>query len=193
VERGKVRIRPERGVALRLSFLTLLALALAGSGWAAQGKKIAAGKTASAVSVLQRTSTLKVSVVPLGGSGPMSGSSQSTLLDLGNVSYGGGGLAPGVTLRRTKGGVLLTSRFGLLLQDGGDSTVRTATVSAFVLNANSGKTYTVDGVKLTTGPQVVSTMARVGTVSAHRLEIQVPIGENPGQVSDAVGFLVTTN
>jgi len=178
---------------LRLWFLTLLAFALAGSGWAVQGKKIAARKTAPAVSVLQLTSPLKVSVVPLGASGPMSGSSQSTLLDLGNVSYGGGGVAPGVTLRRTKGGVLLTTRFGLLLQDVGGVNLRTATIRAFVLNADSGKTYAVDGVKLTTGPQVVSTMAPVGTVSAHRLEIQVPIGENPGQVSDAVGFLVTTN
>jgi hypothetical protein len=173
--------------------LTLLALALAGSGWAAQGKKSAAGKTAPAISALRETSTLKVSVVPLGSSGPLSGSSQSTQLDLGNVSYGGGAVASGVSIRRTKDTLLLTTRFGLLLQDGGGSSLRTATVSAFVLNADCGKTYAVDGVKLTTGPQVVTTMARVGTVSAHRLEIEVPISENPGQVTDALGFLVTAN
>ena len=137
--------------------------------------------------------TLRASIVSLGSNATVSGSSQNTQLELGRISYGGGTRVSGVAVKRTPDALVLTTRFGLLLQGAGGQKSRTATVRAFVTDAGSKKIYAIDRIRLTTTPQTIGSAAPIGAVSAHQLEITIPTGDAPGPMASDIGFLATPN
>ena len=137
--------------------------------------------------------TLRASIVPLGSNATVSGSSQNAQLDLGRISYGGGTSVSGIAIKRTPDALVLTTRFGLLLQGAGGQRSCTATVRAFVTEASSKKIYVIDSIRLTTTPQTIGSAAPIGAVSAHQLEIIIPTGDAPGPMASDIGFLATPN
>ena len=178
---------------IRRPLLALLAAVVVWTGAAGQAKTPTAKKPPPAIAAAGETAAIRLSIVPLASSGTLRGSPASPQLDLGRVSYGGHASTPGVGLKRTRDALVLSTRFGLLLQAAGGRSLGNATVRAFVTAGGSKKTYAIDGIKLTTTPQIISTAAPIGIVAAHRLEITVPTSEAPGPVTGDVGFLVTPN
>ena len=92
-------------------------------------------------------------------------------LQLGAVSYAGARTA-NVEVRRHATSFVVATRFGLLVR-GDPSQFQRAMVSASV-NAGSPYLVSLDGERLGPTPQIVMASAAVGTVSQHRLEIEVP-------------------
>jgi hypothetical protein len=152
------------------------------------GKKLPLQSTAVA-----SPGTLRASIVSLGSNATVSGSSQNTQLELGRISYGGGTRVSGVAVKRTPDALVLSTRFGLLLQGAADQRFRTATVRAFVTDASSKKIYAIDRIRLTITPQTIGSAAPIGAVSTHELEITIPTGDAPGPMASDIGFLATPN
>jgi len=137
--------------------------------------------------------TLRASIVSLSSNATVSGSSQNTQMELGRISYGGGTGVSGIAVKRTPDALVLTARFGLLLQGAGGQRLRTATVRAFVTESSAKKIYAIDRIRLTTTPQTIGSAAPIGAVSAHQLEITIPTGDAPGPMASDIGFLATPN
>lgn len=173
--------------------LALLTTVTLGRVAPAQVKSRGGKKPPLASAAVASPGTLRASIVSLGSNATVSGSSQNTQLDLGRISYGGGTRVSGIAVKRTPDALVLTTRFGLLLQGAGGQKSRTATVCAFVMDASSKKTYVIDRIRLTTTPQTIGSAAPIGTVSAHQLEITIPTGDAPGPMASDIGFLATPN
>jgi hypothetical protein len=121
------------------------------------------------------------------------GASPRQGLDLGAVSAAGARNANVYVARRLDGFVVQT-KFGLIIQDQAHR-LPSATVLASLAYADGVYTFWVDGVKLTTTPQIIQGLAKVGPVQAHRLEIQVPgsVTENNSQINAAIIFQIVPN
>ena len=178
---------------IRGVLLALLTTFTVGKVAPAQVKSLGKRKPPLESAAVASPGTLRASVVSLGSNATVSGSSQNTQLELGLISYGGGTRVSGIAVKRTPDALVLTTRFGLLLQAVGGQRSRTATVRAFVTDASSKKIYVIDSLRLTTTPQTIGSAASIGAVSAYQLEITIPTGDAPGPVASDVGFLATPN
>lgn len=176
------------------TLLSLLAIVAAVSVAAGQTHKAGAKKTAAAIVMAARgAEAIRVSVVSLASPQAPSGIPSFADLNLGDLAYGKESAVPGVRVKWTRSAIDLSTRFGLLLEDGENRDFRTAMVRAFVGGVDSGITYSIDGIKLTMIPRTISAAAPIGAVRAHRLEIDIPTSKAPGPVASNVGFLVTPN
>src|SRR5579859_6085135 len=94
------------------------------------------------------------------------------MLDMGVVSAGGA-RRPNVHVRQRQDGLIVTTGFGLTIQDPAQH-LQTAAVMACIAFPQEPYTLWVDGVMLTTTPQIIEGQARPGPARVHRLEILVP-------------------
>jgi hypothetical protein len=121
------------------------------------------------------------------------GPGQGTL-DLGVVSYGGTARTSNVQVTRQHDRFMVSTKFGLSLDDPARSTASAAVLAALAY-PETLHTIRLDGVTLTVTPQVVMGQARLGAVSLHRLEIEVPtsLTEKNAQLHNAIVFQVIPN
>ena len=121
------------------------------------------------------------------------GPGQGTL-DLGVVSYGGAARASNVQVTRQRDHFVVSTKFGLSLDDPARHTASAAVLAALAY-PETLHTIWLDGVKLSVTPQLVLGQARLGAVSSHHLEIEVPtsLTEKNAQVHNAIIFQVIPN
>lgn len=186
----------ERSIQVR-SLCVFVLTFLAGTGIivpALGGQKGASGRgTRSFLLSTTSSSTLSVSVVNLAASAPLTGAAATSLIDLGAVSYGGSHTA-GVTIKQRKSSFVVGTTFGLQINDS-SSQARFATVMAYISGPPSPLIYRIDGKTLGSAPVLVAPRNVVGSVSRHRLEIEIPnsVTERNAQQQAAVQFEVMPN
>lgn len=139
----------------------------------------------------QQTGALTVSFVSL--SEGSNGTGQHAL-DLGNVSYAARPKNPNVQVRNFSDRFVVSTIFGLSVQAPGGH-FGSATLSATLAFPDRCHVLRLDGVKLTTGPQVVQAGIPVNKTSSHRLEIEIPtsLTEKDSAVSNSIIFQVVPN
>jgi hypothetical protein len=122
------------------------------------------------------------------------GATGQQALDLGQVAYGAISRTPNVQVRTLKDRMIVTTRFGLALQDP-SGRFASATVLASLAYPDSARVLRLEGVKLSTVPQVVQAQARLGVTSPYRLEIEVPatLTEKDAQMRNSILFQVIPN
>jgi hypothetical protein len=104
-------------------------------------------------------------------------------VDAGTIAWQGGPKRASVS-RRT-----VTLRIGEASREPSG----TATVRAFVETFDARCTIRVDGVALTTAPQVVRRNAPVGIAFTHRIDVEVPAAAAEGPLQATIGWEVTTD
>jgi len=122
------------------------------------------------------------------------GASGQQVMDLGPVSYGAGSRVANVEVSKRGDGFVVTTKFGLVIQDptGRSSS---AAVLAYLAYPENLYRFWIDGVKLATTPQMVQAQARLGVTQGHSLQIEVPAAssEKNSQLQNVVIFQVVPN
>lgn len=139
--------------------------------------------------------TLSVSLASVPEGAPLNGGNPTQRsLNLGTVSYNGLTTVPNVTVTKQVGSFVVTTKFGLAIQDGTQQ-VSTATVLAGLAAPELFFILRVDGLTLSTAPQVVQPQAKVGSTVAHRLDVQIPtsLTERNSQLQNTLLFQVIAN
>ena len=92
---------------------------------------------------------------------------------------------------RRKQRFAISTWFGLRA-GGGSVAGGTAKLLAFVSQLSPQQKVYIDGVRLTTAPQVIQIGIRFGAVTQHRLEVEVPVDapEMVAQSFNAISFQV---
>jgi hypothetical protein len=138
------------------------------------------------------TLTVSLSSAPEGV--PLSGASTQRTLNFGEVSYAMPSTARNVNVVRHAAGFAVSTRFGLVIQDP-SAHVTHATVLAAIAVPEVHFGLRLDGVPLSTTPQVIQGNAKVGTTSQHLLEIEVPssVTEKNSRLQNAILVQVIAN
>jgi hypothetical protein len=173
-----------------------LLLAILGAGVGrAEAKKAPVKKTQPAIAQMGITNQgLSVKVVALPTGAAISGTSGQGVMNFGAVSKAAPATANGIQKKRQSGGLKVTTNFGILVENSAGSTSPgTATVSAFLLYPDPDLELWVDGIKMSSTPQVIGRQLLVGAVSQHRLEIQISDERPPGPLNNLIGLMVSSN
>lgn len=116
------------------------------------------------------------------------------VLDLGSVSYGSAARSSNVEVRSSAGQLVVSTKLGLSLVDPAGH-IDAATLLACLALPETSYVLRMDGVRLTTTPQIVESRVPVGKISSHQLEIEVPSSvteKNPG-LHNSIIFQVVPN
>jgi hypothetical protein len=174
--------------------LLLFGSSLMTDGWAQS--KGTARRTSSAISMKSAVEgTISVSFVSApDGAAMTGGASGQRNLDLGAVSHASGARNPNVQVQKLPGHFVVSTKFGLSIQDGSQHTA-TVTVLAALAQPDSAFHYRLDGITLQPTPQLLQGQARVGPTLVHRLEIDVPasVTEKNSQLHNAIIFQIIPN
>ncbi len=111
-------------------------------------------------------------------------------LDLGPISYLTGAEREGVVVTRRSQSFLISTFFGLRL--GGERSASTARLVAVLLQPSAVHKVWIDGVRLSSAPHILQMSLKLGAVTQHRLEIEVPIDapEAAAQCLNTIAFQV---
>ncbi|HXB21762.1 MAG TPA: hypothetical protein VNV88_10290 [Candidatus Solibacter sp.] len=164
-------------------------------GWAQRKQPVK--RTSPAVVSLQVQKEGVISVAfanTIDGAALTAGSSGQRGLELGALSYGGHPRVPNVQIRHLRDRFIVVTRFGLSIQD---PTLHFASASilASLASPDFDHVLWLDGVRLGTVAQVIQGNVRIGPISSHRLEIEVPtsLTEKNAQLHNAIIFQVIPN
>jgi hypothetical protein len=115
-------------------------------------------------------------------------------LDLGSVSYGSAARKGEVEVRSVAGHMVVSTKVGLSIADPARH-LTAATLLASEVLPESSYVLRLDGVRLTTAPQVIRGQIPVGKLSTHRLEIEVPssVTEKSPGLHNSIIFQVVPN
>ena len=115
------------------------------------------------------------------------------ILELGAVSATGGNSTS--IVRKTARSMIVSSEFSLRVT--GDSATRNqvVTINGFLTHAGAMQWFRLDGQALSATPVPITRKVAVGTVTRHRLEIEIPFSatEAGANVNVSLGFTVSTN
>ncbi len=177
----------------------ILPILLVGSSLFTDGQAQSKGsgkRTSTAVSMRSETQgSISVSFVSApDGAALAGGNSGQRNLDLGTVSHAAGARTANVQIQRFSGRFVVSTKFGLSIQDGSQHST-TATVLAALATPDTAFTYRLDGITLATAPQLLQGQARIGPVIEHTLEIDVStsLTEKNSQLNNAIIFQVIPN
>lgn len=133
---------------------------------------------------------LWLNFVPCPKGAPVRSIAGQGTLDLGRVSYQTGSTEQGVQIKRGKQTFTVSTRFGL--QVGTPDAQGTAKLVGVLTQIHPGVRVAVDGVELSTVPEVIQMAVRFGLVTEHRLEIEIPTSmpDATAQVANAISFVV---
>jgi hypothetical protein len=96
-------------------------------------------------------------------------------------------------IQRQKDSFVVSTTFGLRIGLSISHLAGTATVSAYLLNANPSQTVWVDGVRLSMTPGIIGRQVSYGVVTEHILKIEIPISIPAGRISDSIRVIYTPN
>lgn len=115
-------------------------------------------------------------------------------LSLGSISYFLKPDVNGVEVQRQKDSFVVSTSFDLRIDFSHGHRKSTATVSAYLQSgATPLATVSVDGVQLSTTPEIIGRQVSCEAVTEHQLQIVVPMSMPAGRLSDSIGVLVTPN
>jgi hypothetical protein len=139
----------------------------------------------------QASGGLSVAIVGLSDGARIDGGRS---LDLGTVSYGGSSRNQNVEVRSAGGRIVVSTSVGLSLQDPSRH-LSAATLLASQALPESAYVLWLDGVRLTTVPQIIEAGVPVGKTSVHRLQIDVPgsLTEKSPGLHNSILFQVVPN
>jgi hypothetical protein len=143
----------------------------------------------------QVAGAISVAFAGLPGGAPLApGTAGQGSLDLGQVAYGAGSRVSSVEVRTLKDRMIVSTRFGMALQDASGH-FASASVLASLAYPDSVRVLRLDGVRLSTVPQLIQGQARLGVTLPHRLEIEIPaaLTEKDAQLHNAILFQVIPN
>ncbi|MGJ5815261.1 hypothetical protein [Paludibaculum fermentans] len=106
-------------------------------------------------------------------------------LSFGHTSYYAGRSAPGVSQRSSGGSIVMTTQFALKV-DCSDTQAVLVEIEMTLISPDASYTVIVDGAPLST--MTSATVQRCGSVSEHRLEIEVPKTRPAGPFGSTVSF-----
>lgn len=174
--------------------LLLFGSSLITDGWAQ--RKGTSKRTSTAVFMKSETQgAISVSFTSApDGAALTGGASGQRNLNLGTVSHAGGAQTANVQVQKLPGRFVVSTRFGLSIQDGAQHAT-SATVLAALAVPDPVYTFRLDGITLAAVPQLLQGQARVGTTIIHRLEIDVStsLTEKNSQLHNAIIFQVIPN
>jgi hypothetical protein len=174
--------------------LLLFGSSLMTDGWAQ--RKGASQRTSAAISMKSETEgSISVSFVSApDGAALTGGAAGQRNLDLGVVSLAGGAQAANVQVQKFPGRFVVSTRFGLSIQNGAQHS-STATVLAALALPDPAFIFRLDGITLQPAPQLLQNQARIGPTFLHRLEIDVPasVTEKNSQLHNAIIFQIIPN
>jgi hypothetical protein len=187
-----------RGVAIGLRFV--LPFMLFGSSLITRGmaqRKGTNNRTSSTALSMKSQSEGTISVDFISapdGTALTGGASGQRSLNLGTVSHAAGTQTPNVHVQNLPGRFVVSTRFGLSLQNGSQH-ASSATIMAALAVPDPAYIFRLDGITLETVPQLVQGQARIGTTLMHRLEIEVPtsLTEKNSQLHNAIIFQIIPN
>lgn len=84
-------------------------------------------------------------------------------------------------------------RFGVRTVRAGSTSTGNVTITAHLQSLDGRATYRLDGRVLTTASQIVEAHARVGAVTLHTLDIEVPTTASEGPLAVSIAWEVTTD
>lgn len=115
-------------------------------------------------------------------------------LNLGRVSYASRSQTANVQIKALADRFLVSTRLGVAIQDPSGH-FASATLSASLAYPETAHILRLDGVRLTTTPQVVQALVPLNKTSAHRLEIEVPtsLTEKDAALQNSIIFQVIPN
>jgi hypothetical protein len=174
--------------------LLLVGSSLLTNGWTQ--RKGTSKRTSAAISMKSETvGAISVSFLSVpDGAALTGGTSGQRSLNLGTVSHAGGAQTANVQVQKLPGRFVVSTRFGVAIQDGSQNTA-TASVLAALAVPDAAYTFRLDGITLGTTPQLIQGQARIGSTLLHRLEIDVPtsLTEKNSQVNNAILFQIIPN
>jgi hypothetical protein len=122
-----------------------------------------------------------VTVVQLPGGASLQSMAGAAVAELGTVSSNARNVAPGIAIVRRAKSYLVRTAIGLQTSGSG-----TASLEAFLDSMPAGIVVRVDGVQLTTSPQVFAANVPAGVVTHHRIELEIPNSLSPGMVPSEI-------
>jgi hypothetical protein len=174
--------------------LLLIGSSLNTDGWAQ--RKGTSKRTSTAISMKSETEgTISVSFASApDGAALTGGASGQRSLNLGTVSNASGAQTANVQVQKLPGRFVVTTRFGMSIQNGSQHATSAAVLAALAV-PDTAYIFRLDGIALETVPQLVQGQARIGPTITHRLEIEVPtsLTEKNSQLHNAIIFQVIPN
>jgi hypothetical protein len=173
----------------------VLGSSLTTTGWAQQKRSTKHASAAVVNLQVKREGAITVAFTNTpDGAALTAGTSGQRGLELGTLSYGSIPRTPNVQVRHLRDRFIVVTKIGLSIQD---PTLHfaSASVLASLAAPDIGHVLWLDGVRLNTVPQVIQSQLRVGPISSHRLEIEVPtsLTEKNAQLHNAIIFQVIPN
>ena len=164
------------------------------NGWAQHPHAVKRTPPAVMTMRSEASGTLTVSISSAPDGAPLSGTSTQRTLNFGEVSYAMASAAHNVNVVRRASGFAVATRFGLAIQDP-SAHVANATVLAALAVPEVHFSFRLDGVALSTTPQIIQGNAKVGAISQHLLEIEVPnsVTEKNSRLQNAILVQVIAN
>lgn len=162
---------------------------LTANGWAQQKGTAKHTSKAAAISMqAQGSGGISVAFVSLPDGVNVTG---QHVLDIGTVAYASHPRSGNVQVNNLKDRFVVSTKVGLALQDPALH-VATATVLASLAFPDAVHVLRLDGVRLSTVPQIIEVRTPVGKTSAHRLEIEVPtsLTEKNAELHNSIIFQV---
>lgn len=179
----------------RWAWLLVLTAALlpAAAAQNTQPGEAAAPRSVGAVLDKASDAALWVNFVPVPKGARVRSIAGQGTLELGRMSYLSGATEEGVSIRRHGHTFTVSTRFGL--QIGDPATHGTAKLVAVLTQINPAIRVTVDGVNLTSAPEVIQMAMKYGVVTEHSLEMEIPTSmpDAAAQVANAIAFQVIAN
>jgi hypothetical protein len=125
-----------------------------------------------------------------GGSPVIGGESADGTVYLGNVSYFSSPHAR-ASRKKTENASTTTTEFGIELESPAAFTAGEAMLSAELAAPSANCAYFIDGIRLSTAPQVISPRVRYGMIGEHTLKIEVPQTAPAGPIRASIIWIVT--
>ena len=111
-------------------------------------------------------------------------------VDFGLISYPAGSEAPGANSRENRDSMVISTRFGLRVNCLASALSR-ADISVFLMESSQFR-VSIDGVAVSSEPQLLLVAQGCGSITVHKLEIEVPVYASEGSLLENIGFLLTS-
>jgi hypothetical protein len=117
----------------------------------------------------------------------------SASVDLGNVSYFKGSVAPGESNQKNARSFVISTRFALKVDCPGSSLASKVNVTISRLDAAASHAITIDGTTLRSVAQTLVQSMPCGSSGEHRLDVEVPVSTPAGSIGSTVAFVAALN
>jgi hypothetical protein len=131
-----------------------------------------------------------ISILPAVSGAPVASTAGGAWLSLGRAAYFGGKLGPGVTALQNHGSLVISTRFSLKVDCHAGPFSPSAEVTLSLASTDPSYGVSVDGARVSSAPLV--TLLPCGSVTEHRLEVEISSSKPEGPIDSTVSFSART-